>query len=91
MNSMRTLAPALAALVFLPVAIPPVAAVAQRQAEAHLWLTTSDKANLLSLQPAALPFSSSAEALPTIEVNDMQQFQPMEGFGFALTGEAPSC
>jgi glucosylceramidase len=81
MNPKRTFAVLLAALIILP-----FTSIAQHPADAHLWLTTSDKSNLLSLQAAALPFSSSAEPLPTIEVNDMQQFQPIEGFGFALTG-----
>jgi glucosylceramidase len=81
MNPKRIFVLALATVLFVP-----VASMAQHPAEAHLWLTTPDKTSLLSLQPAAVPFSSSAEALPTIEVNDKQQFQPIEGFGFALTG-----
>jgi glucosylceramidase len=81
MNPKRTFALSLASLIFLPVAL-----TAQHPADAHLWLTTPDKSSLLSVQPAALPFSSSTEQLPAIEVNDMQQFQSIEGFGFALTG-----
>ena len=81
MNPKRPFALALTALIFLP-----FTSTAQHPADAHLWLTTPDKSNLMSPQPAALPFSPTAEQLPTIEVNDMQQFQPIEGFGFALTG-----
>jgi glucosylceramidase len=81
MNSKRIPILSLAVLLSLP-----AASIAQHPADAHLWLTTSDKSNLLTLQSAALPFSASTESLPTIEVNDMQQFQPIEGFGFALTG-----
>jgi glucosylceramidase len=59
---------------------------AQNIPDAQLWLTTVDRSALLALQTPSLHFADSSEALPTIAVNDMQQFQPMEGFGFALTG-----
>ncbi len=50
------------------------------------WITRSPAALLQPMQPA--PFSGAApqEALPTIEVDDSRTFQPIEGFGFALTG-----
>jgi glucosylceramidase len=41
---------------------------------------------LLTLQKGPLHFSASADTLPTIEVNDDQQYQIIDGFGFALTG-----
>lgn len=64
----------------------PAMAQAQGSSDARLWLTTSDRSALFMPQSAALPFASSADPLPTIEVNDMQQFQRIDGFGFALTG-----
>ena len=64
----------------------PVASTAQSGPDAQLWLTTVDRSSVFALQPAPLHFSDSAEALPTVTVNDMQQFQPIEGFGFAVTG-----
>jgi glucosylceramidase len=59
---------------------------AQKGSDAHEWLTTADRSALLVEQKDALPFSSPANAFPAIDVNDMQQFQPIDGFGFALTG-----
>jgi glucosylceramidase len=53
---------------------------------AALWLTTGDRAALFAQQPAPLPFASVADGAPVVLVNDMQQFQPIEGFGFAVTG-----
>ena len=50
------------------------------------WLTTADRSGLLSLQPNALHFSASSTAQSAIEVNDMAQYQHMEGFGLAVTG-----
>jgi glucosylceramidase len=64
----------------------PIASSAQAAPDAQLWLTTVDRSSVFALQPAALPFSDAGEALPAITVNDMQQFQPIEGFGFAVTG-----
>ncbi len=59
---------------------------AQEVPDAQLWLTTVDRSALLALQTAPLRFSDSSESLPVVTVNDMQQFQPIEGFGFAVTG-----
>jgi len=75
----------------LAFAFLPFASIAQSIPDAQLWLTNSDKSALLSPQAAPLHFSPSADqlpgiAVPTITVNDMQQFQPIDGFGFALTG-----
>jgi len=63
----------------------PLASAAQSAPNAQLWLTTVDRSSVFALQPAPLEFSSSGETLPTVTVNDMQQFQPIEGFGFAIT------
>jgi glucosylceramidase len=62
------------------------ALTAQDVADARLWLTTADRSSLLAGQKDPLRFSSPANGLPTIDVNDMQQFQSIDGFGFALTG-----
>jgi glucosylceramidase len=63
-----------------------IAARAQSVPDAHLWLTTVDRSSLLALQPEPLHFEESTNQFPAIEVNDMQQYQLIEGFGFALTG-----
>jgi glucosylceramidase len=59
---------------------------AQEASDIRLWLTTADRSALLTEQKDPLHFSSTANDCPTIDVNDMQQFQQMDGFGFALTG-----
>ncbi|TXL69497.1 glucosylceramidase [Vineibacter terrae] len=38
------------------------------------------------MQPVAFSRSLPQDALPTIEIDDNRTFQPIEGFGFALTG-----
>jgi glucosylceramidase len=49
------------------------------------WITRDAKSLLQPMQPAA--FSGSVpDALPTIEVDGSRTFQPIEGFGFSLTG-----
>ncbi len=57
-----------------------------QQQEARLWLTTPDRAALVAPQPNSLHFSSDAGKLPLLTVDDAQNFQTMDGFGFALTG-----
>ena len=74
---------ALIAVVFLSVAF---AAQAQSIPDAHVWLSTSDHSSAFTEQSEALHFSSASGDAPAITVNDMQQFQPIEGFGFAVTG-----
>src|SRR5260370_33005452 len=59
---------------------------AQQDREARLWLTTPDRAALVALQTNSLHFSSEAGQLPVLTVDDVQHFQTMDGFGFALTG-----
>lgn len=74
------------ASLFLAFLSPSFAASAQSVPDAQLWLSTVDRSSVFALQPGSLHFSDSAENLPTVAVNDMQQFQPIEGFGFAVTG-----
>lgn len=63
-----------------------LAARAQSAPEARFWLTTADRSAVLAPQAAPLHFAESANQLPAIQVNDMEQYQSIEGFGFALTG-----
>ena len=70
------------------------AAVAQEAPNAQMWLTSADRSALVALQPAQLVFAdaggtssgASGEAPIVVDVNDMAQFQSMDGFGVALTG-----
>ena len=72
------------ALIFVLHAFPAVAQ--QPTGDVQMWLTTADRSALLSLQPNPLHFSASSSAQASIEVNDMAQYQHMEGFGLAVTG-----
>jgi glucosylceramidase len=59
---------------------------AQQQRNVRLWLTTADRSSLFALQTLPLQFAESRNALPVVDVNDMEQYQPIDGFGLALTG-----
>jgi glucosylceramidase len=59
---------------------------AQQEREARLWLTTPDRANLIAPQASSPHFSSEGGQLPVLTVDDVQHFQTMDGFGFAVTG-----
>jgi len=50
------------------------------------WVTRDATALLQPMQPVAFSRSAPRDALPTIEVDDGRTFQPIEGFGFSLTG-----
>ena len=52
---------------------------------AEIWLTNPDKSALFARTPSA-GFSAAPGANPTIDVDDHRKFQPIDGFGFALTG-----
>src|SRR5688500_8905565 len=50
------------------------------------WITRDANSLLQPLQPAAFSRPLPPEALPTIAIDESRTFQPIEGFGFALTG-----
>jgi glucosylceramidase len=54
--------------------------------DAQEWLTTVDRSALFERQAEPLHFSDASGDLPAITVNDMAQYQTIEGFGFAVTG-----
>jgi glucosylceramidase len=59
---------------------------AQKNAQASLWLTKADRSVLFEKQKDALIFKPASGSNFTINVNDKQTYQPIDGFGFALTG-----
>lgn len=65
---------------------PFISSSAQQPRDAGLWLTTADRSSLFALQTVPLQFSDSRDAFPVVDVNDMEQYQPIDGFGLALTG-----
>jgi len=71
---------------FALVAVSSGLAQAPQPPSAQLWLTTVDRSSLLALQSTPIPFTETASSDRAIVVNDMEQYQSMEGFGFALTG-----
>jgi len=50
------------------------------------WLTKADRSVLFTKQNQVLTFSATQNNNPTITVNDKQTFQPIDGFGYSLTG-----
>src|ERR1022692_850465 len=58
----------------------------QKGGEAEVWLTNPDKSALFERQKTGLPFAAAANGNPTIDVDDKQKFQAIDGFGYALTG-----
>lgn len=54
--------------------------------QVSVWLTKPDRSALLQKQTAALAFVDSAATGQVIDVDDKQRYQPIDGFGFALTG-----
>lgn len=51
----------------------------------EFWLINPDRSALLEQQPA-LSFGNGTSQQPTIEVDESQTFQPIDGFGYTLTG-----
>jgi glucosylceramidase len=54
--------------------------------EVDFWLTKADQTVLLQKQSAVLAFGTPANIYPSIEVDETQVFQTIDGFGYALTG-----
>ena len=50
------------------------------------WITKPDSTVLLQKQAASLSFNSLPNDYTVIDVDSSQQLQPVEGFGFTLTG-----
>jgi len=61
-----------------------LSAIAQNQPE--VWLTKADRSVLFARQVSKLSFTAGKNNLPTITVNDKETYQPIDGFGYALTG-----
>ena len=51
-----------------------------------VWRTTADRGVLFRRQRERLQFAPGAGRSPALRVDDAQVFQPIEGFGFSLTG-----
>jgi glucosylceramidase len=62
-----------------------LSAQASKTGGVDVWLTTADKAFLFAEQPR-IAFAKASPTTPVIEVNSGSRMQPIDGFGFALTG-----
>lgn len=49
-----------------------------------VWITTGDKARLLSVDSVLM--GSKVDSITTINLDTAKVFQPIDGFGYALTG-----
>ncbi|MFG1609598.1 ricin-type beta-trefoil lectin domain protein [Actinoplanes sp. NPDC049265] len=76
----------LAAVVISAAAVVAVPASAEAATSANVWLTTPDRANLLT-QKAAVNFGSGGSG-PVITVNPGTTYQSMVGFGASFTDAA---
>lgn len=56
------------------------------QTDASLWLTKADRSVLFAKQNDALKFSTIKNSNPTILINEKETYQPIDGFGYSLTG-----
>jgi glucosylceramidase len=54
--------------------------------EVDFWLTKPDQTVLLQKQSTVLGFSATYNLNPSIEVDESQTFQTVDGFGYTLTG-----
>jgi glucosylceramidase len=65
-----------------PPVTPPPAVVN----EVDFWLTKSDETVKLQKQSDILAFGTQQNQYPTIEIDENQSFQTIDGFGYTLTG-----
>ena len=61
------------------------AAVSQEKEPVHVWLTNPDRSALFEKQQG-LYFGKVAHQNTTIEIDEAQTYQSIDGFGFSLTG-----
>jgi glucosylceramidase len=64
----------------------PAATIKAQTTKASLWLTRADRSVLFEQQKEPLAFKTGDAGGTTITVDDKQHYQPIDGFGFALTG-----
>lgn len=50
------------------------------------WITRGDKSALLQKQTGLIPFTSTDNSVPAIEVDTTISYQTIDGFGYTLTG-----
>ncbi|WP_342646560.1 glycoside hydrolase family 30 beta sandwich domain-containing protein [Mucilaginibacter sp. CSA2-8R] len=58
----------------------------QKNRNADVWLTNADQSALFEKQQTSLSFGEADNNDSTIYIDDTKTFQPIDGFGFSLTG-----
>ena len=66
--------------------VPPDTSKPVTQSDMAFWLTKADQTVLLKQQNVILSFSATASVSPVITVDTTVTYQPIDGFGYALTG-----
>jgi len=61
------------------------ASLVKAQTGAAFWLTKQDRSALFA-QQSTIPYSKETNSYPTIQINEKETFQSMDGFGYSLTG-----
>ncbi|HEY2548586.1 MAG TPA: glycoside hydrolase family 30 beta sandwich domain-containing protein [Candidatus Acidoferrum sp.] len=67
-------------------ALTPTSMQSQNSGRVQMWLTNPDRSALFAQQDPSPKFNGAKTSAPTIEIDDHQSFQTIDGFGFALTG-----
>lgn len=66
--------------------ITPTPPPPNRTNEIDMWMTRGDQAALLQKQSTVLYFSDTTNIYPVIAVDSLTSYQPIDGFGYTLTG-----
>jgi glucosylceramidase len=61
-------------------------AASVRGGQVEVWLTSPHETARFERQPGTMSFGNAPAATNTIEINEKQTFQTIDGFGFCLTG-----
>jgi glucosylceramidase len=69
-----------------PAPTPPVNPATPVKTDVTMWLTSADIATYLAKQNVNLTFGNTTNQNTTIEVDTTITYQPIDGFGFTLTG-----
>ena len=73
-----------------PVIVTPTTTILAAVNDVEMWFTTANRDYLLQKSNSILSFSSSSNSFPNIEVDTIQTFQSVDGFGYTLTGGSAS-
>ena len=69
-----------------PVSNPPVGPIQTGVSDVDFWLTQGNQSAKLAKQNAFLQFNTTSNSYPSIDVDESQTFQTVDGFGYTLTG-----